>query len=297
LRTLAETRHLSDLAKALYSWLPGKNHPYGKTYTFADAASEAGLASAWLGGSKLPALQHLVETAYDKAVLQTLILAIFREGIKYRDRGNDPVCREDVAALSAITGALGIRVLELQDPALLANLPTRKREPGSSHAGGSRPVVLDTLRLAYAKVKSNPDAHARGYDFQEFLQLLFAAYDLEPQGPFRVGGEEIDGSFVLDSEIYLLEARWRSKPTAKSDLVVFHSKVTGKSTFTRGAFVSMGPFQPEGLAEFSRGKPPGFVIVSRKELEETIAGRERLDTLLRRKVRRVAERGVLAVDQ
>lgn len=297
MRTLAETRHLSDLAKALYPWLPGTNHPYGKTYTFADAAAEVGMASAWQGGSKLPALQHLLEVAYDKAELRALALAIFREGIKYRDRGSDPVCREDAAALSALTRALGLRVPEIEDPGLIANLPTRETTPRSTHHGVSRPVVLDAVKSAFEKVKGNPDAQSRGYDFQEFLQVLFAAYDLEPQGSFRVVGEEIDGSFLLDSETYLLEARWRSKPTAKADLVVFHSKVTAKSTFSRGVFLSMGPFQAEALEEFNRGRPPAFVLVSRKELEETVMGRERLDALLRRKVRQVAERGNLAVDQ
>jgi hypothetical protein len=296
-RTIAQTRHLSDLAKAMYQWLPGKSHPYGKAYTFADAASEVGLASAWQGGSKLPALQHLVETAYDRAQLRSLVLAIFREGIKYRDRGSEPICREDARALCALTGALGIRLLELEDPSLLANLPARKPTSVSLNSTQSRPVVLDRIKLAYEKVKTNPDAQARGYDFQDFLQLLFAAYDLEPQESFRVVGEEIDGSFLLDSETYLFEARWRSKPTAKSDLVVFHSKVTGKSTFTRGAFLSMGPFQAEGLDEFNRGRPPGFVVLSKKEIEGTVAGRERLDTLLRRKVRHVAERGALTVEQ
>jgi hypothetical protein len=297
LRTLAETRYLSDLAKALYPWLPGSNHPHGRAYTFADAASEVGLPTAWQGGSKLPALQHLLDVAFDRAELRSLVLAVFREGIKYRDRGSDPVSREDVTSLSSITRALGLGLPELEDPSLLASLPARTKGAAPSRTVESRPVVLDGVKVAYEKVKSNPDAQARGYEFQDFLQLLFAAYDLEPQGSFRVVGEEIDGSFLLDSETYLLEARWRAKPTAKADLAVFQSKITGKSTFSRGAFLSMGPFQVEALEEFNRGKAPGFVVVSRRELEETVAGRDRLDLLLRRKVRKVAEKGILTVDQ
>jgi hypothetical protein len=59
----------------------------------------------------------------------------------------------------------------------------------------------------------------------------------------------------------------------------------------------MGPFQVEALEEINRGRPPAFVIVSRKELEKTVMGLERWDTLLRQKVRQLAERGNLAVDQ
>lgn len=166
MRTLAHTRHLSELASSLYPWLPGSNHPYGRTYTFADAAEEVGLASAWKGGSKLPALQHLLEVAYDKAALRSLILLIVREGIKYRDRGRDPICREDVAALSSLTRALGLRVPELEEAGFVANLPPRKTLPRSARRGVSRPAVMDAVKSGFEKVMSNPDAQSRGYDFQ-----------------------------------------------------------------------------------------------------------------------------------
>lgn len=297
MRTLAETQALSGLAKQLYEFLPGSNHPYGKTFTFADAAAEIGLPGAWQGGSKLPAIQHLVEVAFDSARLRALLIVVLREGIKYRDRGTNPVSREEVVVLSLTVLTLGLRIPELSDRGLVTSLPSRSAGPGGTRPQGLLPVILDGVKIAYERVKNNPDAQARGYDFQDFLQILFSAFNLEPQKSFRVAGEEVDGSFLLDSEVYLLEARWRAKPTVKADLVVFHSKVTGKSTFSRGAFLSMGPIQPEALEEFNRGKPPGFVVVSRRELEAVVVGRERLDTMLRRKVRLLAERGELAIDQ
>lgn len=297
MRTLAETHALSGLAKQLYDWLPGSNHPYGNAFTFSDAAKEIGLPAAWQGGSKLPAIQHLVEVAFDRSRLQALLLVVLREGIKYRDRGASPVSREEVVVLSLTARALGLRIPELEDRRLVTSLPSRSAGLEEHRLQAVLPTVLDGVKVAYEKVKNNPDSQARGYDFQDFLQTLFSAFNLEPQKSFRVAGEEIDGSFLLDSEVYLLEARWRSKPTVKSDLVNFHSKVTGKSTFSRGAFLSMGPFQPEALEEFNRGRPPGFVVVSRKELESVVLGSERLDIMLRRKVRLVAERGNLSVDQ
>jgi hypothetical protein len=50
-----------------------------------------------------------------------------------------------------------------------------------------------------------PDA--RGRAFESFLNDLFAAYGLSPRNPFRLTGEQIDGSFELGQDTYLLEAK------------------------------------------------------------------------------------------
>jgi hypothetical protein len=48
--------------------------------------------------------------------------------------------------------------------------------------------------------------HPRGYAFERFLKDLFDAYGLEAREAFRLRGEQIDGSFLLGTEIYLPEA-------------------------------------------------------------------------------------------
>jgi hypothetical protein len=54
----------------------------------------------------------------------------------------------------------------------------------------------------------------RGLRFERFLSKLFAAYQLAPRGAFRLVGEQIDGSFLLHAETYLLEAKWRGLKSA-----------------------------------------------------------------------------------
>jgi hypothetical protein len=53
---------------------------------------------------------------------------------------------------------------------------------------------------------------ARGYAFESFLKGLFDAFGLAAHDPFKLRGEQIDGSFQLGGEIYLLEAKWHSQP-------------------------------------------------------------------------------------
>jgi hypothetical protein len=58
---LAEVQALNDLAKVLYSFLPGTNNPWADPrISFAGIAQELGLANFWSGGSKLPAISTLL---------------------------------------------------------------------------------------------------------------------------------------------------------------------------------------------------------------------------------------------
>ncbi len=52
----------------------------------------------------------------------------------------------------------------------------------------------------------------RGYDFERFLRELFDAYELSARTAFRLTGEQIDGSFVLHNETYLLGGQMAERP-------------------------------------------------------------------------------------
>lgn len=75
---------------------------------------------------------------------------------------------------------------------------------------------------------SAPDKRRRGFAFEKFLEALLAGENLEPRIRLRPTGEEIDGSFVLDQRIYLLEAKWHAKPLPASAIYAFKGKVDGK---------------------------------------------------------------------
>ncbi|MEO7863120.1 MAG: hypothetical protein ABIU05_22330, partial [Nitrospirales bacterium] len=58
-----------------------------------------------------------------------------------------------------------------------------------------------------------------GYAFEGFLSALFAAYGLAPRGSFRLQGEQIDGSFQIQRDTYLLEAKWQASLIGNADLL------------------------------------------------------------------------------
>lgn len=287
---------LGNVAKILYDWLPGSAPPFGKVHTFRDSARENGLERYWPGGSKLPAIQYLLEGALLEHRLVPLIITVAREGIKYRNKKGQPITRAEVEALSKALQELGYRISELHEPSFLNSLPTIG---GFSHIREltPSPSEMASFLSKYAQMLQNPDYQSRGYELQGFLHDLFDAFGLSPRGPFRVVGEEIDGSFVLEGEIYLLEARWRRDKARKVDLSGFSDKVQRKSEWTRGLFISVSGFSKDALDAMTRGKSPNFVIMSGKDLERVLRTEVNLNDLLRNKVRVLAEKGEFMAEE
>lgn len=58
----------------------------------------------------------------------------------------------------------------------------------------------------------------RGYRFELWLKELFATFRLKPGDAFRIVGEQIDGSFKMEGDFYLLEAKWQQLRTGARDL-------------------------------------------------------------------------------
>lgn len=133
------------------------------------------------------------------------------------------------------------------------------------------------------------ESQPRGYAFEKFLKRLFDAYGLEARDAFRLRGEQIDGSFVLGNETYLLEAKWQNARSGNEELHAFHGKVEQKAAWTRGLFISNSGFTPDGLSAFGRGKR--VICMDGYDLYETFRANYSLTTVLERKVRHAAERG------
>lgn len=131
--------------------------------------------------------------------------------------------------------------------------------------------------------------HPRGYAFEKFLKELFDANGMAGRASFRVIGEQIDGSFELMGETYLLEAKWINKPVDAADLRSFNAKVEDKASWSRGLFVSYSGFSEDGLVAFGKGK--SVVCMDGLDLSEMLQNCLPLKDVLSKKVRRAAESG------
>lgn len=145
---------------------------------------------------------------------------------------------------------------------------------------------LDELK-ELADYHDNPQA--RGYQFERYLNRLFKDCALEPRESFRIKGEQIDGSFVLRNDIYLLEAKWTNKLTEKSDLVVFNEKVSSKSGFTRGLFISFAGYSNDAVETLCNGRKVNIVLMTVQELAVALTREMDISTVIWNKVRALAE--------
>ena len=130
---------------------------------------------------------------------------------------------------------------------------------------------------------------SRGFAFERFLKDLFDAYGLSARSSFRLVGEQIDGSFVLNKETYLLEAKWQNAPTGAADLHTFEGKLSQKASWSRGLFLSNSGFSSDGLRAFGKGKR--IVCMDGFDLSEMLRRRLSVVDVLEAKVRRAAETG------
>lgn len=131
----------------------------------------------------------------------------------------------------------------------------------------------------------------RGFAFEKYLKEFFDVNGLQPRGSFKIVGEQIDGSFTLHNEVYLLEAKWTSKPIDKGNLVIFNEKVSSKSGFTRGLYISYSGYSEEALQTLASGRTINIVLMTVQELAIALSQKKDFKEFLWSKVRALAEEG------
>jgi hypothetical protein len=249
----------------------------------------------------MPALVMLLERTLNQRRDRFcgLVERIVRGGLKYRAKKGNPITAADLRSLNAGVAKVGFKIPELWDPKFMASLPAgpspTPSAPNPAPATPSRPDIrpaLDGLRAEFLTLHALGDRQEAGIALERILTRLFMLFDLEPNGPFRVVGEQIDGSFDLDREVYLLEAKWTAALVNEAALLVLRGKVEGKSQFTRGLFLSINGYTADAVEAITRGKSPNFVMLDGSHLYRVLEGHVRLDALLRRLVRHLAETGV-----
>lgn len=228
------------------------------------------------GGSKGKRLRYFLQSCDDAtAVLTLTALWEHRSEHLARTGGEDPV----VNAESRYQG-------------LITRLSGRATPQASGRSANAGPV--DKQQIAKIKADllqvTSLGPHARGYALEGFLKGLFNAFGLAAQDPFRLKGEQIDGSFLLGTDVYLLEAKWHGQPIGVAELHTFHGKIEQKAAWTRGLFVSNSGFSEDGLVAFGRGKR--VICMDGLDLYEMLDREIPLDQVLERKVRRAAETGM-----
>lgn len=282
---------LDELASHLCEFLPKTRPPLAdQRLSFFGIVTELGLQRYWREGSKLTAIRYLLEGVLDGGTgkFSPLIEKIVERSHTYRLSNKKPLTREDVEVLNRILLKVSFRIPALYDAALLDSLPR-----GVSQASNTASVGIDVSKLKLLQEKllrlSNLKAQQRGFAFETFLSSLFELNGLLPRQSFRLMGEQIDGSFQLGQEVYLLEAKWQDRPIGQADLLAFAGKVDGKATGALGLFVSYSTFSQDGLEAFARGKRTSIICMDSLDLYHILEGKLRLSDVIARKRRYALE--------
>jgi hypothetical protein len=164
------------------------------------------------GTSKAKRLRCFLQTVDRNTVVRTLsVLWEYREAMRLR-AGVD----------EKIQNAHG-RFL-----ALLDKISGGNSQPTGGHAPApafDRAAFAELLREFQQLAQLQPQP--RGYAFEGFLTRLFNKFGLEAREPFRLRGEQIDGSFVLANETYLIEGKWQNAPSAIDAHISWEGRAEG----------------------------------------------------------------------
>jgi len=162
-------------------------------------------------------------------------------------------------------------------------------------AAQQRSGTLAELKTEFFKLASESDRNKAGLTMEGLLNRLFAVFELSPRLPFRVVGEQIDGSFVFDTHVYLMESKWERDPLPEADLLVFRGKIEGKSTFTRGVFIALNDISGPAREAITRGKAPSFFVMNGHDLLMILSEAMSLPEFLKQRVRLLGEEGRVCV--
>ena len=309
--SLKESRAVADLAEVLYTFLPGSGNPKWKGHvSFKTIAESVGVGTFWQPGSKLPMITTLLTRTLEERRdrFEPLILEIVRAGMVYRQKQGHPIEPQEIDLINGHVLEIGFKFPDLWDPALKASLS----EDGTKRAQNQVSRKLQEERVRISKLEERhaelarlrerlfelhglADRQEAGRQLQVVLTELFDLSGLSPRSPFRVRGEEIDGSFELDSELYLLEAKWEREKLGEAPLLVFRGKVDSKSTFTRGVFLAMNGVSEPAVDAITRGKRPSFFVMDGHDLAMILSEEVALPEFLRIRRRLLAEEGRVVV--
>jgi hypothetical protein len=184
-------------------------------------------------------------------------------------------------------------IQRLRDAVTKRNTTTEARRKATFTARSRqvRTADMSALTTAFQKLfGTGMTVQARGRLFERFLQEFFNRQSIKMGDPFRIVGEQIDGTFKFEGENYIVEAKWQDPATSTADLYQFAYKVDGKM-HGRGLFISVNGFSNESIRAVVHGKHIKTILVDGEDLSSVLEERLSLEQLLDYKIRAAQTRG------
>lgn len=177
----------------------------------------------------------------------------------------------------------------------------QKREEIEKKSKEIKSTIIDLknifLNLFNGKDETNKpiNLQQRGYLFETFLRQLCLFEKIEVTEPFKIIGEQIDGSIKFDGEHYIIEAKWNDKLSASNDLYQFAHKVEGKM-YGRGIFISVNGFSADSVNALQMGKALRTVLIDGGDIVLVTEGMYTFTEMLNGKIKAAQTMGRIYVD-
>lgn len=126
-------------------------------------------------------------------------------------------------------------------------------------------IDYDSLNTSLLSLEKITIPQTRGYEFEKYLNKLFNSFGLDPRASYRTQFDQIDGSFILENNTILVEAKYKSKLIPKDELILFSNKIEQKSHFTRGIFITFSTVDKNAIDYFN-DRSSRFIVLTVEEL-------------------------------
>ena len=152
---------------------------------------------------------------------------------------------------------------------------------------GPRGTRLRLIRQAFEKLEWESDTpQARGYSLEDIVNELFKIANIPVTESFRrnAGGEQIDGAFELESRPFLVECKWRTKPSSQAEVDALLGKVNRSGSPTMGLFISVNGWS-ENVEHLTKQNPDKKVLsMDGKDIRAVLSADILLYDMIRKKV-------------
>lgn len=169
---------------------------------------------------------------------------------------------------------------------------TKAKFQQPSDASARKTADYEALKSELIKIHQISSRQERGYAFEKFIKNIFTEFGLNPRASYRAEHDQIDGSFTLDGHTVLVEAKYRGDIIPKNDLVIFNNKLSTKSHFSKGLFLTYSEVDKNAIDEYNNHSSR-FVIMTVEELFCICEYNISLENILRKKFRALDEEGVI----
>lgn len=183
---------------------------------------------------------------------------------------------------------------KLKEIIKILNIP---EDAGGLSKKDSRSEKLLELKKEYEELKKmelkkmeKKDAIIRGNQFEKWFIKLLSLFDLDPHHNIKNGVDQIDGSFVIDGQIYIFEIEWTDNKSDKNYVVEVSDKAKNLHG-TLGIAVSQKGFKSTVFTKISENDRKNVLLISGKNIEAILNEEIELKDLIIKIKRRGAEKG------